>query len=272
MTEDRTSTPRVALIPAQRHAMILQWLQTDGAVSVQQLADAIGASVSTLRRDLETLEAAGFVDRSFGGASLRAHALTTLEPGHAVATHIRHDEKAAIGMLAARAIEPHQAVIFDSSSTVREAARAIMARNIPLTAMTNDLAVAQMLAGAPQIKVIVVGGVVRSGSMTMFGAPGEEFLLGVKADVALMGAHAVTPDGVSEATIEITRIKQLILRAARTTRVLVDHTKLKEPALFRICGLESIDEIITDAGADAGICTSLRKRGPRVSIASPPGA
>ena len=251
MTEERTSTTRVALIPAQRHAMILQWLQTDGAVSVQQLADAIGASVSTLRRDLETLEAAGFVDRSFGGASLRAHALTTLEPGHAVATHIRHDEKAAIGMLAARAI---------------------MARNIPLTAMTNDLAVAQMLAGAPQIKVIVVGGVVRSGSMTLFGAPGEEFLLGVKADVALMGAHAVTPDGVSEATIEITRVKQLILRAARTTRVLVDHTKLKEPALFRICGLESIDEIITDASADAGICMSLRERGPRISVASPPGA
>ncbi|NWG24042.1 MAG: DeoR family transcriptional regulator, partial [Pseudorhodoplanes sp.] len=44
--------------------MILQWLQTDGTASVQQLADAIGASVSTLRRDLETLEAAGFLERT----------------------------------------------------------------------------------------------------------------------------------------------------------------------------------------------------------------
>lgn len=267
MTQDRPAT-RVALIPAQRHAMILQWLQTDGTASVQQLADAIGASVSTLRRDLETLEAAGFLERTFGGASLRAHALTTLEPGHAVAAHIRHDEKIAIGVEAARAIAAHQAVIFDSSSTVREAARAVMARAIPLTAITNDLAIAQMLAGSPQIKVIVAGGVVRSSSLTLFGTPGEEFLQGVKADIALMGAHAVTTDGMSEATIEIARVKQLMLRSARSIRVLADHTKLHESALFRICGLDAINEVITDANADADICAQLRERGVRVTIAS----
>ena len=71
----------MALIPAQRQAMILEMLQTDGAASVQQFADAIGASVATVRRDLETLESKGFVDRTFGGASLRTRALTRLEPG-----------------------------------------------------------------------------------------------------------------------------------------------------------------------------------------------
>jgi DeoR family transcriptional regulator of aga operon len=265
--QERPSAPRVALIPAQRHAMILQVLQTDGAASVQQLADAIGASVSTLRRDLEALEEAGFLDRTFGGASLRAHALTTLEPGHAVAAHIHQDEKAAIGAAAARGIGPHQAVIFDSSSTVREAARAVMARGIPLTAITNDLAIAQMLAGSSQIKVVVAGGLVRNGSMTLFGAPGEEFLAGVTADVALMGAHAVTEDGVSEATIEIARVKQVMLRAARTVRVLADHTKLRESAVFRICGLEAIDELVTDSRADPGICAKLSDRGITVTLA-----
>lgn len=267
MTQERPSAARVALIPAQRHAMILQVLQSDGAASVQQLADAIGASVSTLRRDLETLEEAGFVDRTFGGASLRAHALTTLEPAHAVAAHIRHEEKAAIGKVAAKAVSAHQAVIFDSSSTVREAARAIMARGIPLTAITNDLAIAQMLSGSPQIKIVVAGGLVRSGSMTLFGAPGEEFLAGVTADVALMGAHAVTEEGVSEATIEIARVKQVMLRAARRACVLADHTKLTESAVFRICGLDAIDELITDAGADPAICNTLRDRGIVVTIA-----
>ena len=54
--------------------------------------------------------------------------------------------------------------------------------------------------------------------------------------MALIGAHAVTLDGPSEVTIEITRIKQLMAGAARSVRVLADHTKLGESAVFRICG------------------------------------
>lgn len=267
MVADRQTTSRVALIPAQRQAMILEILQTDGAASVQQFADAIGASVATVRRDLETLESKGFLDRTFGGASLRARALVRLEPGHAVSAHIRHDEKVAIGIAAAGRIEPHQCVIFDSSSTVREAARAILDRGIPITAITNDLMIAQMLANSTNVTVLTIGGRVRTGSMTLFGPPGEEFLSGVKADTALIGAHAVTLDGPSEVTIEITRIKQMMVSAARAVRVLADHTKLGDASAFRICGIEKIDELITDQKADPAICTALRARRLMVTIA-----
>ena len=268
MATDRQTTSRVALIPAQRQAMILEILQTDGAASVQQFADAIGASVATVRRDLETLEGKGFLDRTFGGASLRARALVRLEPGHAVSAHIHHDEKVAIGDLAATRIEPHQSVIFDSSSTVREAARAILERDIPITAITNDMMVAQMLANSSAITVLTTGGRVRPGSMTMFGAPGEEFLAGVRADQALIGAHAVTPDGPSEVTIEITRIKQLMTHAARCVRVLADHSKLGDASTFRICTIDEVDELITDPKADPAICAVLRERGLTVTLAS----
>lgn len=266
MAMDRQTTSRVALIPAQRQAMILEILQTDGAASVQQLADAIGASVATVRRDLETLESKGFLDRTFGGASLRARALVRLEPGHAVSAHIRHDEKVAIGNAAAARIEPYQSVIFDSSSTVREAARAVLERDVPITAITNDILIAQMLANSSAITVLTIGGRVRPGSMTLFGPPGEEFLAGIKADLALIGAHAVTLDGPSEVTIEITRIKQMMAGAARCVRVLADHTKLGDASIFRICGLDDIDELITDQKADPAICAEMRERGLTVTL------
>jgi DeoR family transcriptional regulator of aga operon len=266
---ERSSAARVALVPAQRHARILQVLQGVGAASVQGLAEATGASLSTLRRDLEALEEAGFVERSFGGARLRARAMATLEPGQAVASHIRHDEKVAIGCAAAQAVEPHQAVLFDSSSTVLEAARAVAARGIPLTAITNDLAIAQVIAASPVVKIVVIGGLLRAGSATLYGAPGEAFLAGISADVALVGAHAVTVDGLSEATLEITSIKKAMLRAGRSIRVLADHTKFREASVFRICGLESVHEIITDSGADAETCAMLAERGPQVRRAAP---
>jgi DeoR family transcriptional regulator of aga operon len=270
--QDRSSAARVALIPAQRHARILQVLQGVGAASVQELADTTGASLSTLRRDLETLEEAGFVERSFGGARLRSRAMATLEPGQAVATHIRHDEKAAIGIAAAEAIEAHQAVIFDSSSTVLEAARAVASRGIPLTAITNDLTIAQAAAASSAVKVVVIGGVLRAGSATLYGTPGEEFLSGISADVALVGAHAVTVDGLSEATLEITPIKKAMLRAARSVRVLADHTKFRDNSVFRICGLDAVHEIVTDHGADAETCALLAERGPAIRRAPEPAA
>ncbi len=121
----------------------------------------------------------------------------------------------AIGNAAAARIEPYQSVIFDSSSTVREAARALLERDVPITAITNDILIAQMLANSSAITVLTIGGRVRTGSMTLFGPPGEEFLAGVKADQALIGAHAVTVDEPSEVAIEITRIKQLMADAIR---------------------------------------------------------
>jgi DeoR family transcriptional regulator of aga operon len=267
MTIDRQTASRVALIPAQRQAMILEMLQTDGAASVQQFADAIGASVATVRRDLETLESKGFVDRTFGGASLRTRALTRLEPGYALSKHIHHDEKVAIGNLAATRIEPHQSVVFDSSSTVREAARAVIEQGIPITAITNDIVVAQMLSGAASVKVMILGGSVRPGSMTISGAPGEEFLAGVTVDVALLGAHAMTADGPSEVRIEKTRMKQLMAERARSVRVLADHTKLGDASTFRICDLDAVDELITDWKADPALCDALRARGLVVTVA-----
>ncbi len=121
--EARATSARVGLIPAQRHAEILEILKAEGAASVQQLAGRIGASFSTIRRDLETLEEDGFLDRSFGGASLRSRAMATLETGQAVARHILRREKQAIAAAATRLIAPHQAIILDSGSTVAEIAR-----------------------------------------------------------------------------------------------------------------------------------------------------
>ena len=63
-----------------------------------------------------------------------------------------------------------------------------------------------------------------------------------------------------------------MLRAARSIRVLADHTKLRENSVFRICGLDAVHEIITDDGADAEICALLAERGPAVRRAAEPAA
>jgi DeoR family transcriptional regulator of aga operon len=263
----KTSSARVGLIPAQRHAEILQILQADGAASVQQLADRMGASVSTIRRDLEVLDEAGFLDRSFGGASLRARALATLETGQAVAEHILHREKEAIGIAAANLVEPHQAVILDSGSTTVEVARAIARRSLPLTVITNDLVVAQTLSGSDRVRLLVTGGIVRPGSSTLLGSPGEDLLGTVRADLAIIGAHAVTPEGISETNLDVVRVKQSIMRAARKLAVVADHSKFGEPSLFRVGPMAAGSTLVTDWRADPDVMGRFGEIGISVLIA-----
>ncbi len=267
--EDRAASARVGLIPAQRHAEILELLKASGSASVQSLASSIGASVSTIRRDLETLEEGGFLDRSFGGASLRARALATLETGPAVAQHILRREKQAIARAAAQLIEPHQAVILDSGSTATEVARVIAEGAVPLTAITNDLLIGQMLSAQPRIRLVVTGGTVRPGSSTLLGSPGEELLASVQADLAFVGAHSVSDGGISETQLDVIRIKQAIMRAARRSVIVADHSKFETPSVFHAGRLAPGSVLVTDDRTDPAILDRFRETEIEVIVVSP---
>lgn len=85
----------------------------------------------------------------------------------------------------------NQSVIFDSSSTVYEAAYQVVEKGLKLTAVTNDIRIAELLAGSPLIHLLVSGGSLRPGSYTLVGEPGTSFLQRLHVDVALMGIHAI---------------------------------------------------------------------------------
>lgn len=260
---------RVERIPAERRGLILDHLRRNGAASIQELADSLGASHSTIRRDLEALAAEGYLERSHGGAALPAAGRSTFEPDAAIAAQIAHREKQAIGRFAAGLLEPGQSVIFDSSSTVLAAARAVLARGIPLTAVTPDLAIATVLARAPAIRVVVPGGTVRPGSLTLTGDPGETFLAGLHADVALLGTHAITGTTLTETSLDVARIKRGIIGAARRVIVLADGSKLGPPAFCTICDATALGGLVTDGSADPAALAALRDAGITVHVAPP---
>ena len=234
------------LLPAQRRQRIVEFLRSHGAVTLPQLEQALAVSQSTLRRDLDGLAADGVVERTHGGALLKQQGYSAFEPDAHAATELSPAEKRAIGMAAAAALEPHQSVIFDSGTTVLEAARAVVARNIPLTAVTNDLAIAQVLGAAPGIQVHVLGGQLRPGFTTVLGPSVIEGAAAISADVLLCGAHAVSAGMLSETSAEVAAVKRAFAQAARVRRLLVDASKFRAAALMRVLPLRSFDQVLTD--------------------------
>ena len=140
------------LIPAQRRAFMLEHIRKRGAASIQELSEAIGISLSTVRRDLEHLEARGYLERSHGGALIQKQLQSTFEPEAAITAEFDRPEKELIGLAAAQTLHSGASVIFDSSSTVLAAARAAVERDIALTAVTNDLGVGQALSASSRIR------------------------------------------------------------------------------------------------------------------------
>ena len=255
-------------LPARRRALILNHVRLTGAASIQELADATGVSISTVRRDLEALAAQGYLARTHGGALIGQAPAATFEPADGVAARSAQAQKTAIGREAAKRVTPGASVIADAGTTVQEAVRSVIERMVPLTLITNGLDVAALTRSAPAIVTHVVGGTLRTGSSVLTGEPGLGFLSGLHADLCLLGAHAVSNGQVTETSLEGAAIKRAMRRAARGTILLIDSSKFRYPAFSTVCDVTELDEIITDDGIDAVTLAGLRERGVPVTVVS----
>lgn len=234
-------------IPAQRRAEIRALLAQRGAASIAEISGALGVSGSTVRRDLDELDREGAVRRSHGGAVTVEQ--TAFEFRFEDRRRHNPEEKKRIGDHAVTLLEDGQSVIFDSSSTVLAAAEALGRSGLKITAVTNDVMIASVLAEAPGVPVVVPGGEIRDGSFTLLGSHTQTFLDGLRVDVAFVGIHAITGDVLSESGLDVVEAKRAIMGAARRVVLLADHSKFRPPSFLEVARLDGIQDLITDEAA-----------------------
>ena len=257
------------MIAAQRRARILEHIRREGGGSIVALADIIGASQSTIRRDLDSLVDGGFILRSRGGALLEETPRTTFEPEREIGAQVSRAAKMAIGARAAEMIERGQSVIFDSSSTVMEAAKAVVKRHLDLTVCTNDIATAAVLAASQTHHLLVLGGTQRPGSLTLSGDPGLTFLRRLHTDIALIGIHSLFGGRLSETSIEVAAMKRQMISSATRAVVLADSSKFRHPAFCDVAEARSVQAVITDTGIDEDEERRLTDLGVEVIMVDP---
>jgi DeoR family transcriptional regulator of aga operon len=268
------------LIPEQRRTFIYDLIQRRGSVSIQELTDLNGASISTVRRDLDELARRGVIERTHGGAILALAQRTTFEPEYKIACQMYTEEKAAIGRACVDLLQPGQSVIFDSSSTVYQAACSIIDRRCTILALTNDVNIAVAMANSSAIELKVLGGSLRPGSYTLLGEPGLNFLGRLHVDVCLLGIQAIgihqggqTGEAaicgtLSDTSLEVAAMKRTMIQAARKTVVLADSSKFGAPAFSDVSDFSAVDVLITDAGINPEQVSALEAAGVQIVVAS----
>lgn len=243
----------------QRREEILRRLHRSGYVTVRQLVLDYGVDSSTIRRDLDTLAELGMVERSHGGATLPAE---PPEIPYDVKVETNVAQKRAIARAVAEIVPHERSLLMDSGSTTLEVARALRAHR-GMTVITNDLRVAAEVANQGDVRLIVLGGEALPAVYTLASERAVDLIREFHVDFAVMGADAVSPEGITNINSNEVSMKRAMLDAAGQVIVVADSSKFGRPALVRVASLESVDLIVTDDGlpeeAAAEYATTIRR-------------
>ncbi len=234
----------------ERKREIIKLLQTQGKVKTLALAELFEVSEPTIRRDINEMEDQGLLIRTHGGAI--AMDTAEKEPSFVEKSDRLQSEKEQIGRVAASMIHDGDTVVMDTGTTTLMIARHMRAENV--TVVTNSLDIAYELENKPNVEILITGGVIRWNTRAMVGPVAESALDRFRVDLAFIGANAVSiEDGLTTPNIGEADIKRKMIKVARKTFLVMDHTKFDRTTFSRIADLSEISGIITDPGVDEDI-------------------
>jgi DeoR family transcriptional regulator, fructose operon transcriptional repressor len=245
------------MLIVERQTRLIQVLREKKTAQLEDLARLLDVSSSTVRRDLEQLEAKGLVSRTHGGAVYTGSEVTGVlsaagmgggnSGGNtALAERMaeRVEEKEAIGRAAAKLVQPQMTLFLDGGSTVIYAVRYITAR--PLQIVTNSLSVANAFVDDDQVELVLVGGALYPRTGVTVGPIATGSIADLHADMFIFSLAGIYNDDLYNQNMAMAQVEQAMMRQAAQSVLLMDSSKFGKKSLTRVCGVSEIDSIITD--------------------------
>ena len=245
----RPATEKTPLNSNPRQLALLDMVRAQSSVSVDQLADQLGVTLQTVRRDVQRLADAGLLTRFHGGVRVPSSTVENID--YPQRESLNHDGKARIASAVAAQIPNDCSLILNIGTTIEAIARALM-RHTGLRVITNNLNVAAILSSNPACEVIVVGGVVRPRDRGIVGEAAVDFIRQFKVDIGLIGISGIEADGsLRDFDYREVKVAQAIIAHSREVWLAADHSKFNRPAMVELANLSQIDQLFTDAAPPA---------------------
>jgi DeoR/GlpR family transcriptional regulator of sugar metabolism len=250
--------------PLARRDVILGRLAQGQSVVAAALALEFDVSEDAIRRDLRALAAEGRCRRVYGGALplSKAPMATRIEEAR--------DRKRALARKAAWLVQPGQFVFLDSGST-NLALIACLPEEFELTIATNSIDIAAAALRRPDLRLILIGGLVDSSVGGCVDASATLSVAQMNIDLGIIGACAVSfTAGISAHDLSDAIFKRGVLAASRKNLVLVTTEKLGARAPHRVAELKDIDAFVVEHDADADALGELATAAREILMADRP--
>jgi len=248
----------------ERRQQLSEFLAQRGFADLSLLVAELGVSESTIRRDLSQLEDEGVVRRTHGGAVCVSDRFSALNYAARESTEV--DQKVAIGKAAAELVHDGETILLDGGTTTFQVARHLMTRSLQV--VTNSLPIANLLGSAANIELILVGGYIYPRTGVALGPIAKQTLAGLHFSRMFMGAAGITEEGLFNANVLLVEAQEQMMASADEIIVVADHTKFGRRNLARLCGLDRINRVISDAQLDGNWRDIVRSAGAGMILAA----
>lgn len=257
------------MFPYERHEKILSILSQSDFVSVIDLLKGLDCSMATLQRDLTQLETEKRIFRTHGGVTTADNPLVNSRRAlYKTRQKICLAEKKAIGREAQSLIEPGDIVFITHGTTTSEIAAQI-AKNIPITVVTDGLDIVARMEDHPKARVILTGGQVNYDMHYVVSVADEHFLRSLNYTKVFIGAGGLSvKNGVSFYEMPYAEYFKMIVRPEHHLIVATDHTKVGRNALARFAEMNRVNTLVTDKKTNDAFIGACRKLGVNVLVAS----
>lgn len=246
-----------------RHAQIIEIMEQKNTISIHELAERLGCTEMTVRRNLDQMQEQNLVKREHGYAYLLKDARQT---DYFEEIHENEDDKKKIASLALTYIRPNMSICLDSGTTVQQLVN-LIPENMPLSVITPSLAAAMRLSSREMVQVMMPGGFLHHSNRSLL--IDDPAALGkYRADLAFISCRSFQlPGGTFEHTQALTNTKRALASIAQKKILLMDHSKWNVSSIFNCIPLEQLDVIITDSKTPAEYIQRVKDLGKEILVA-----
>ncbi|MCH7398659.1 DeoR/GlpR family DNA-binding transcription regulator [Belliella sp. DSM 107340] len=249
---------------AERHKFILEKLSEAGIVHVADLSKELDVTVVTVRKDLKLLEDKGLLYRSHGSATLNSPYVNDRPVQEKKLERV--EEKMKIAQAAIQLVVEDEAIIIGSGTTVVSFAQ-MLPKNQKLTVLTAAMNVTLALIDSPDVEIVQLGGVVRKSSSSVVGNYAEEMMRNFACSKLFLSVDGISLDfGLTTSHLMEAHLNAQMIKSVQKTIVLADSSKFGKKGFGKICNLDDIDVVITDAGIQEMYREKLEEMGIEVRV------
>ena len=250
-----------------RQLLLLEEVRARQSSTVEELAETLGVTLQTVRRDVQRLSEHGLLTRFHGGVRMPGSTVENI--AHTQRETLNSEGKARIAKAVAQRVPNNCSLILNIGTTTEAIAKALL-KHQGLRVITNNLNVAAILCSNPDCEVIVTGGVVRSRDRGIVGEAAVDFIRQFRVDIAIIGISGIEDDGsLRDFDYREVKVAQTIVEHAREVWLAADHSKFNRPAMVQLATLDQIDRLFTDEQPPAPFPALLENADVELVLAAP---
>ncbi|MGI6162092.1 MAG: DeoR/GlpR family DNA-binding transcription regulator [Christensenellales bacterium] len=238
---------------------VCDFVNEKGMVSLDDLRQEFGVSMSTLRRDINVLCERGDLKKMYGFVTRNTDTeeAQLFHPRSAI--HTEAKRKAA--GIAARFINDNDVIFIDSGSTCCLIIDFLKDRK-NVTIITNNLDVILHSKPYPNLDVYVLPGLYKRQNNSFSMLTDDELYNNYNIRKAFLASSGVTlSNGVAHSDLSERIIKRSAINKTREKYLLLDHAKFNKDAPLYLCDITEFTAICTDRRPPEDYVVYLNKNG-----------